>query len=44
MKVAPVTAETVASDAPLAEASRDVIPVTVVPKAAPARAKRAEAN
>jgi hypothetical protein len=40
MKVAPVIAETVASDAPLA----DVLPVTVVPKAAPARAKRAEVN
>jgi hypothetical protein len=44
MKVAPVTAETVANDAPLADASRDVIPMTVVPKAAPVRAKRAEAN
>jgi hypothetical protein len=40
MKVAPVIAETVANDAPLADASRDV-PVTVVPKAS-ARAKRAE--
>jgi hypothetical protein len=44
MKVAPVIAETVAGDAPLAEATRDVLPVTVVPKAAPVRAKRAEAN
>src|SRR5712672_1430288 len=44
MKVAPVIAETVASDAPLADASRDVLPVTVVPKAASARAKRAEVN
>jgi hypothetical protein len=42
MKVAPVTAETVASDAPLADLGRDVIPVTVVPKAAAVRAKRAE--
>jgi hypothetical protein len=41
MKVAPVTAETVANDAPLAD-GRDVIPVTVVPKAAQVRAKRAE--
>jgi hypothetical protein len=40
MKVAPVIAETVANDAPLA----DVPPVTVVPKAALARAKRAEVN
>jgi hypothetical protein len=42
MKVAPVIAETVASNAPLADVSRDVLPVTVVPKAASARAKRAE--
>ena len=34
MKVAPVSAETVASNAPLAEVSRDVLPVSVVPKAA----------
>ena len=40
LKVAPVVAETVAADAPLAEAA----PVTVVPKAAGLRAKRAEAN
>jgi hypothetical protein len=40
MKVAPVIAETVTSDAPLA----DVLSVTVVPKVAPARAKRAEVN
>jgi hypothetical protein len=44
MRVAPVTAETVASDAPLSDISRDVMPVTVVPKGTPARAKRAEAN
>jgi hypothetical protein len=44
MKVAPVSAETVASDAPLADVSRDVLPVSVVPKAASARAKRAEVN
>jgi hypothetical protein len=44
MKVAPVSAETVASDAPLADVSRDVLPVSVVPKAASARAKRAELN
>jgi hypothetical protein len=41
MKVAPVIAETVANDAPLADA-RDVLSVTVVPKAPAARAKRAE--
>jgi hypothetical protein len=40
MKVAPVIAETVASDAPLA----DVLPMSVVPKATSARAKRAEVN
>jgi hypothetical protein len=44
MKVAPVTAETVANDAPVADVGRDVLPVTVVPKAIPVRAKRAEAN
>src|SRR4051812_29698460 len=40
MKVAPVVAETVASDAPLAEAA----PVSVVPRVAGSRAKRAELN
>ena len=44
MKVAPVSAETIVSGAPLAEVSRDVVPGSVVPKAASARAKRAEAN
>ena len=44
MKVAPVSAETVASGAPLAEMSRDVLPVSVVPKAHRRRAKRAEVN
>jgi hypothetical protein len=44
MKVAPVIAETVASDAPFADASRDVLPVTVVPKTTSSKAKRAEAN
>jgi hypothetical protein len=44
MKVAPVIAETVANDAPLADAGRDVLPVTVVPKTSTARAKRAEVN
>jgi Protein of unknown function (DUF2865) len=44
MKVAPVSAETVASDAPLADVSRDVLPVSVVPKATAVRAKRAEVN
>jgi Protein of unknown function (DUF2865) len=45
MKVAPVSMETVASEAPLAEASRDVaLPATSVPKAASPKAKRAEGN
>jgi hypothetical protein len=42
MKVAPVSAETVASNAPLAEIGRDLLPMSVVPKASAARAKRAE--
>ena len=43
MKVAPVAAEMVASEAPLPEASRDVaLPATSVPKATSPRAKRAE--
>ncbi len=45
MKVAPVTAETVAIDAPLTESARDVaLPATVVPKTVSTRAKRAEVN
>src|ERR1700694_898769 len=45
MKVAPVAAETVASEMPLPEASRDVaLPATSVPKTVSARAKRAEVN
>jgi hypothetical protein len=44
MKVAPVSAETVAEEAPVTETGRDVtLPATVVPKAA-SRAKRADAN
>jgi hypothetical protein len=43
MKVAPVAAETIADEMPLAEASR-VLPVTSVPKTAPAKGKRAEAQ
>ena len=43
MKVAPVIAETVASDAPLAD-SRDVLPMSVVPKTASQKAKRAEVD
>jgi hypothetical protein len=44
MKVAPVAAEMINEDAPMAESSRDVAPaVTVVPKASPAaRGKRAQ--
>jgi Protein of unknown function (DUF2865) len=41
MKVAPVSAETVANDAPLPEA---VLPAASVPKAVATRAKRAEAD
>jgi hypothetical protein len=45
MKVAPVAAETVASETPLPDSSRDVAPpATSVPKAASTRAKRAEVN
>ena len=45
MKVAPVAAETVASDTPMPEASRDVaLPAAAVPKAASPKAKRAEAE
>jgi len=39
MKVAPVAAEMLANDAPLPDAA-----VTVVPKSAPTRGKRAEAD
>jgi len=45
MKVAPVAAEMVASEAPLPEASRAVaLPAASVPKAASPRAKRAEVD
>ncbi len=44
MKVAPVSAETIVSGAPLAEIGRDIQPGSVVPKIASVRAKRAEAN
>src|SRR5450631_754703 len=45
MKVAPVTAEPVATDPPLSEASRDVaLPVAPLPRAASPKAKRAEAQ
>jgi hypothetical protein len=45
MKVAPVAAETIASETPLPDASRDIsLPVTSVPKSAAARGKRAEAQ
>jgi len=45
MRVAPVRAEMIANDAPLAETSRDaVLPVTTVPKSVSSRAKRAEAD
>lgn len=45
MKVAPVTAETVANEAPLTESARDVaLPAPSVPKTVSTRAKRAEVN
>jgi hypothetical protein len=45
MKVAPVTAEMLANDAPLPEARSDVaLPVTTVPKTVATRAKRAEVD
>jgi Protein of unknown function (DUF2865) len=45
MKVAPAVAETVASEAPLPEASRDIaLPATSVPKTVSTRAKRAEVD
>src|ERR1700686_3061300 len=45
MRVAPVRAEMIANDAPLAETSREaVLPVTTVPKTVSTRAKRAEAD
>ena len=45
MKVAPVSAEMVAANAPLPETARDVaLPATSVPKAVSTRAKRAEVN
>jgi hypothetical protein len=44
MKVAPVSAEMIADEAPLPETSRDVAPVTVVPKSGSTRAKRAEVD
>ena len=45
MKVAPVSAETVASDVPLSAANPTAAPAaTVVPKTAPARDKRAEVD
>ena len=45
LRVAPVRAEMIANDTPLAETSRDaVLPVTTVPKSTVTRAKRAEAE
>jgi hypothetical protein len=45
MKVAPVTAEMIAGNAPLRETSRDVaLPASSVPKNTSTRAKRAEVN
>ena len=45
MKVAPVAAEMVGEDAPMAEISRDaVLPISSVPKSSSAKGKRAEAD
>ena len=45
MKVAPVAAEMVGEEAPMAEVSRDVVaPLSSVPKSSSAKGKRAEAN
>ncbi len=45
MKVAPVAAEMVGEEAPMAEASRDaVLPISSVPKSSSAKGKRAELN
>jgi hypothetical protein len=44
MKVAPVTAEMIANDAALPDLSRDIAPVSVVPKSGAIRAKRADVN
>ena len=45
MKVAPVSADMVADEAPPSDGSRDaVVPVTTVPKAASARGRRADAD
>jgi hypothetical protein len=45
MKVAPVSADMVADEAPPSDGSHDVVlPATAAPKAASARGKRAEAE
>ena len=44
MKVAPVSAETVATDTPLVESSRDVVPAPISPKPATPKGKRAEVD
>jgi hypothetical protein len=45
MKVAPVAAEMIANDAPVADVSRDVAPpASVVPKSGATKGKRAEVN
>src|ERR1700677_3710770 len=45
MKVAPVAAETIANEMPLAETSRDIVlPSSSVPKSSSAKGKRAEVN
>jgi len=45
MKVAPVSSDMIASDAPLSDVGAIAVPpVSTAPKAAPLRDKRAEAN
>src|SRR3954447_25212829 len=44
LKVAPVSAEMIANDAPLPDTARDVTPASIVPKSGAIRAKRAEVN
>ena len=44
MKVAPVAAEMIANDAALPDVTRDVAPVSVVPKSGAIRAKRADVD
>jgi hypothetical protein len=44
LKVAPVSAEMIANDAPLPDMARDLAPASIVPKSGAIRAKRADVN